>query len=98
MWEIESRFSWNYSAIASSSSCQLGYNFSDPAQNSVLSGRRLFGTMDATNPPRWLRFRRILESVNTSATMPQRPMDIKLAHPSLGIVSLQRIADSLSLI
>ena len=51
--EIESRFSWNYSAIASSSSCQLGHNFSDPAQDLVLSGRRLFGTMDAMNPPRW---------------------------------------------
>ena len=52
----------NYSA---SSSCQLGHNFSDPAQDSVLSGRKLFGMMD----------------VNTWATMPQRPHGYKAGTP-----------------
>src|SRR5271170_4889816 len=54
MWKIEF-----------SSSCQLGHNFSDPAQDSVLSGRKLFGTMD----------------VNTWATMPQRPHGYKAGTP-----------------
>jgi hypothetical protein len=101
MWEIESRFSQDYLAIASSSSCQLSHNFLDPAQDSLLSGRKFFETMDVMNPPRWLRFRRFPKTRKASTCRLlclSVLMDIKLARPSFSIVSLQRIADFLSLI